>query len=450
MMRHKLYAIGIVCLAILCIISCTNDDTPRLNDDVIIDPIDTIPDSNDTTVINGALGRVELYNPALASDDLILVNDASANRVYVMNKSAALLHEWALSNNIGNDAFLLPDARLLASLEADEPKITFGGKGGQVQFVDKDGNIEWQFIYSSPLAEMHHDVELLPNGNVIALVWELRTAEEALDAGFRLDSKVYPEAVIEIDPTTDEIVWEWHAWDHLVQDFDDTKANFGVVADNPSLIDVNYVLEETDDFPNTQGDLMHANALAYDAVNDVIHISVNFYSEVWVIDHSTTTEQAAGSAGGNYGKGGDLVYRYGNPTTYDNSVGKRLFYHQHHPLLFNGADQGKLMIFSNGFHVEQSTVYELQLPANLDLTPNADNEPSILWQFTDSDLYSQRVSGAYPLSNGNILITEGDYGYWEVTRDKEVVWKFEGDGFYWRGYPYPTDAPEISALGITF
>ena len=450
MIRQKLYTLGLVCLVFCGIYSCSKDDTPDLNDDVIINPIDTIPDSDDPTIINGAMGRVELYNAALASDDVILVNDASSNRVYVMNKNANLLHEWPLSNNIGNDAFLLPDARLLASLEADEPKITFGGKGGQVQLVDKDGNIEWQFVYSSPLAETHHDVELLPNGNIIALVWELRTEEEAMEAGFMLDSKLYPEAVIEIDPTTDEIVWEWHAWDHLVQDFDDTKSNFGVIADNPELIDLNYVLEETGDFPNTQGDLMHANALAYDAFNDVIHISVNFYSEVWVIDHSTTTEEATGSTGGNYNKGGDLIYRYGNPSVYDNTVGKRLFYNQHHPLLFSGSDQGKLMIFSNGVHVEQSTVYELQLPATLDLLPNADNEPSIVWQFSDEDLYAQRVSGAVPLSNGNILITEGDYGMWEVTRDKEVVWKFEGDGLFWRGYPYAKDAPEIAAIGITF
>lgn len=449
-MCQKLIAFGLVGLAVLGIISCSSDNTPDVIDDVTIDPIDTIPDSNDPTIINGPLGRAELYNPALASDDVILVNDAGANRVYIMNKNAQLLYEWTLSNNIGNDVFLLPDARLLASLEADEPKITFGGKGGQVQFVDKDNTIDWQFIYSSPLAETHHDVELLPNGNIIALVWEMRTEEEALEAGFQLNSKVYPEAVIEIDPITDEIVWEWHSWDHLVQDFDDTKANFGVVADNPQRIDLNYVLEDTGDWPNAIGDLMHANALAYDAVNDVIYISVNFYSEVWVIDHSTTAEEAAGTAGGNYGKGGDLIYRFGNPSAYDNTAGTRMFYSQHHPLPLSGADQGKLIIFSNGNNIDQSTVLELEIPQNFDLLPNTDNEPSISWQFTDPDLFAPRVSGAVPLSNGNILIAEGDYGYWEVTRDKEVVWKFEGDGFFWRGYAYAKDAPEIAALGITF
>ena len=34
---------------------------------------------------------------------------------------------------------------------------------------------------------------------------------------------------------------------------------------------------------------MHANGLDYDPINDVIYLSVNYYDEIWVIDHSTTT-----------------------------------------------------------------------------------------------------------------------------------------------------------------
>lgn len=450
MQKHTLLSTGIACAFILASISCSNDDTTSIIlDDVIVEQTDTIPNSTDPTIVNGELGRVEIYNPNLVSDDLILVNDAMANRVYFMNKNGSLQYEWELSNNIGNDVFLLPDARLLASLESDEPKILFGGKGGQIQFVDADGTIDWQFVYSSPLAETHHDVELLPNGNVIALVWELRTEEEAVEAGFKRNERVYPEAVIEINPETDEIVWEWHAWDHLIQDHDDTKSNFGVISENPQLIDVNYGLVDGE-WTNAVGDLMHANALAYDAVNDVIYISVNFYSEVWVIDHSTTSEQATGSSGGTYGKGGDLIYRFGNPRAYDNPEGKRLFHNQHHPLPLTGENQGKLMIFSNGNDLNQSTVYEFQMPEPFSLEIDQNNEPALLWQFTDPDLHGPRVSGAVPLSNGNILITEGDYGFWEVTRDKEVVWKFEGDGFFWRGYAYSRDSAETAALGLTF
>ena len=43
-----------------------------------------------------------------------------------------------------------------------------------------------------------------------------------------------------MNPLTQEIVWEWHATDHIVQDYDESKLNFGVVADVPNLIDINY------------------------------------------------------------------------------------------------------------------------------------------------------------------------------------------------------------------
>ena len=384
---------------------------------------------------------VEFLNRALVDDNYILINNAASNRVYLINKQGETLYEWPLNSNIGNDVVWLPDERLLASLEAETPKITFGGQGGKLQFTDKDGNVLWNFDYSSEEAETHHDVELLPNGNVIALVWEKRAADVAENAGSNLGIAVYPEAVIEVNPETNEIVWEWHAWDHLIQDHDDTKENYGNVGEHPELIDLNYV-------PQEDGDIMHANALTYDALNDLIYISINFYHEVWVIDHSTTTEEAAGHTGGNFNKGGDLIYRFGNPEAYRNTAGTRLFYNNHYPNLLQGDDLGKMLIYSNGNGLDQSTVYELQLPGSFSLLPDTDNEPQVSWSFTHPDLFAPKVSGAVKLPNGNILITEGDFGLWEVTRDGEVVWKYSAPGFYWRAYHYNKDAPEIMALGL--
>jgi hypothetical protein len=295
--------------------------------------------------------------------------------------------------------------------------------------------------------ETHHDAELLPNGNIIAMVWEKRTSENAVQAGFMLDNDVFVESIIEVNPTTDEIVWEWNSWDHLIQDHDETKDNHGTISEQPERIDINYLVGLGD--PTAiEEDIMHANAIAYDHVNDVILLSINFYSEVWVIDHSTSTQEAASSSGGNYGKGGDLIYRFGNPEAYQNAQGNRLFHSNHFPNLLTGADQGKLLIFSNGNDILQSSVLELQLPDVYALQANSNNEPLVTWSFTDPDLYSGKISGAVPLPNGNILITEGDFGFWEVTRDKEVVWKCSSEGFFWRGYHYSKSAPEILSLDL--
>ena len=143
-----------------------------------------------------------------------------------------------------------------------------------------------------------------------------------------------------------------------------------------------------------------------------------------------------------------MIYRFGNPETYENTSGTRLFHNNHYPNLLKGENKGKLLIFSNGNDIEQSTVYELELPTTYGLPQNSNNEPTIVWSFTDPNLYSGKVSGAVLLENGNILITEGDFGFWEVTRDKEVVWKFSAPGFYWRGYNYLKNSPEIEILGL--
>lgn len=67
-----------------------------------------------------------------------------------------------------------------------------------------------------------------------------------------------------------------------------------------------------------------------------------------------------------------------------------------------------MLIFTNGGNLEQSTVYELDLPEALNTAsiPELVN-PDILWSFTDAELYSPKVSGAVRLPNGNTLITEG-------------------------------------------
>ena len=422
-----------------------NDDTPEPTDDDSIGetPTDDEPTDDGPTdpLPEDIAGTVEFFNAPKVEDTYVLINDAGNDRVYLMDKDAVILHEWDLPFGIGNDVELLDDGRLLGIMKAEAPDITYGGQGGKLQFVNPDSSVEWNFDYSSEDYITHHDVELLPNGNVITLVWEKRSQEVAEQAGSVLSEAIFPEAIIEINPLTDEIVWEWHAWDHIIQDHDDTKDNFGVLADNPRLIDLNYVTDK-------QGDIMHANGIEYDEENDIIYISVNFYHEVWVIDHSTTTEEAASHTGGNYGFGGDLIYRFGNPEVYDNPMGERLFYNNHHPRLLSGEDLGKFTIYMNGGDLNQSTAYELLLPDPLSLAANTNNEPTIAWSFTDENLFAPRVSGMVKSPNGNRLITEGDFGVWEVTEAGEVVWKFAGEGFFWRAYHYEKDHPGVVELGL--
>ncbi len=113
-------------------------------------------------------------------------------------------------------------------------------------------------------------------------------------------------------------MWEWHVWDHLIQDFDDKKANYGNVGMHPERVDLNYA-------KNGNADWLHFNSLDYHPGLDQILVSSPFFNEIWVIDHSTTTAEAAGSQGGLRGRGGDLIYRWGNPAAYRAGTAEEIF-----------------------------------------------------------------------------------------------------------------------------
>ena len=108
-----------------------------------------------------------------------------------------------------------------------------------------------------------------------------------------------------------------------------------------------------------------------------------------------------------------------------------------------------MLVYVNGKSVEKSKVLELDIPQNFNLIPNNNNEPSIVWSFEDDDMYMRIISGAVRLDNGNTLICEGDYGFWEVTPTGEIVWKYNGDDdAYWRVYDYKLTSNAIINLGL--
>ena len=147
------------------------------------------------------------------------------------------------------------------------------------------------------------------NGNVLVTVWEKKTITQATAEGrdpALLATTLWVDRIMELQPaglSGANVVWEWSVWDHLIQDYDSTKANYGVVADHPELFNLNYV-------PAIQADWMHVNGIAYNSDLDQIVFSSRLFSEIFIIDHSSTTAEALSHTGGNSGKGGDILYRW--------------------------------------------------------------------------------------------------------------------------------------------
>jgi len=386
------------------------------------------------------------------SEAYVLYNQTGSVTTYLIDLDGRVVHQWDCDSRVAYSAYLLENGNLLRPGEVPNSAINGGGAGGKVQEIDWDGNVLWEFVYNSDSVRPHHDIEPLPNGNVLMIAWEVKSAEEAVAAGSSQSRGMWPDHIIEVEPTYPtggNIVWEWHAWDHLVQDVDPDKPNYGVVADNPGKIDINAAEISG---PPGMGDWLHLNSIDYNAELDQIILSSHFMSELYVIDHDTTTEQAAGPAG-------DILYRWGNPEIYDaGTAADRTFFVVHHASWIDPGlpGAGHIMAFNNGDRPgtsdDYSSVEEIDPPVDQDghytLSDGTFGPTGAAWTYEDPpDFYANHISSAHRLPNGDTFVCEGTSGhFFEVTPAGDVVWEYTAAGEVARAYRYESDYPGLAAL----
>ena len=406
---------------------------------------------------------------------------------YIINNEGRLIHLWEGTLRPGMSSYLLENGNLLRTAVVANPFFGGGGEGGLIQEFNWEGDLIWEFEYSNDQYRQHHDVEKLPNGNVLVIAWEYKSAEEAIVAGrnpdFMLQNQPYlwPDHIIEVQPDSNgsaNIIWEWHVWDHLIQDFDPISFNYGIVSDHPELIDINFIGTA----PNALGaDWNHINSVDYNEEFDQIMLSVRNFNEIWVIDHSTTTDEAAGHSGGNSGIGGDLLYRWGNPQTYDagNATDQKLFLqHDAHWIESGLPGEGNILIFNNGLFRpggNYSTIDEIIPPVDQNgsysKSPGAPYGPeNPVWTYVApiaDEFFAPNVSGTQRQPNGNTLVCDGPIGnFFEVTSEGELVWLYvnpvisSGPIYYedpipgvanwvFRAYRYSPDYPGFNGRDLT-
>jgi hypothetical protein len=375
------------------------------------------------------------YDPG-SFDGYTLLAPSQSTTTYLIDNYGRVVHKWESSYIPALSVYLLENGNLLRTIKFD----IVDGTGTGFEELGWDGTVIWHYEHYGDTYRQHHDIEPLPNGNVLVLSKEHIPAADAIAAGrdpsTLTDTLLSPEYVAEIEPTsptTGNIVWEWHLWDHLVQDFDSTKANFGVVVDHPELIDLNYA-------PTSEANWIHGNSVAYNVDFDQIAISSRLFDEFWVIDHSTTSAEAASHAGGNNGMGGDILYRWGNPMAYRAGTAddQKLFgQHDVHWIGSGLEGEGHFLLFNNGLDRpdgKYSTVDEIVPSVDINghyTLPAAGipHEPADqLWIYEatpSTSMYSPTFSGAGRLPNGNTLICSGRKGIiTEIDSDENVVWKY--------------------------
>lgn len=371
------------------------------------------------------------------------------------------VHQWQPAYPPGSEYFLDSGDLLRCARDPDQKRFKAGGQDGILERLAWDGTVLWRWKFSEDEYCQHHDIDPTPDGTILFIAWELKTREQAVQAGrhpaYVPAQGLWSDFVMEIDPSGPdgaEVVWEWHVWDHLIQDLDPSADHYGSPGEHPERIDINADLREekigaddveqlkalgyiaSDPKPeDLQSDWLHCNGIDYNPQLDQIVLSVPHMSEIWIIDHSTSPDEAAGSEGGGCGRGGDLLYRYGNPRMHraGEEADQVLFYQHDARWIPPGSPgAGNLTVFNNrgGSDREHSLVMEIAPPLDEDgrypMEPYQPCGPEApVWQYQAPDFFSGFISGATRLPNGNTLICEGAEGRLiEVTREGQIVWEY--------------------------
>jgi hypothetical protein len=125
--------------------------------------------------------------------------------------------------------YLLPGGYILRTIAKTGNSFTGGPICGEVQKADWNGNVVWDYVYSNADSCTHHDIKPMPNGNVLLISYERKSATDVSNAGGNNSIEMWPDKIVEIQPvgtSGGNIVWEWHAWDHMCQNVNSAKANY--------------------------------------------------------------------------------------------------------------------------------------------------------------------------------------------------------------------------------
>ncbi len=369
--------------------------------------------------------------------DYTLYSVQNTSSTFLLDTNGTTVKTWThtAAAKTGYSSYLEPGGTLVRAVSRSGNSFTGGPICGQVQKVDYAGNVTWDFVYSTTDYCTHHDIHPMPNGNVLLISYERKTAAQATQAGCSQAIEIWPDKIVEVQPTgatTGTVVWEWHAWDHLVQNVNSAKDNYQTsISAHPELLNINQ---------STSKDWMHMNGLDYNPILDQITFSCHNLSEIYVIDHSTTTAEAASHSGGNSGKGGDILYRWGKPTNYG-ATGTAVLnvVHDAHWIPEGVPNSGRLVAFNNYGTSTKSTVDQVDAPEmgfTYSLTAGAFT-PASYTQRLVSTGQSSNMGNSQQLPNGNQLVCVATSGLiYEVNASGTTLWSKTASGAVPQAFRY--------------
>jgi len=367
------------------------------------------------------------------------------SKTILLNNLEQKVKIWNHAESAIGVPHLNTDGSIILQLKSSDHYFgnTRGPIGGVFKKLDYSGDIKWSFDFYNENYHPHHDFEILPNGNILTIGWEKKSFSEGINAGrINIENEIWPLVIHEIEPSIEgdiEIIWKWHLWDHLIQDHDSSLNNYGIIKNHPELININI-----GEFTNlSDGDWLHTNAIAYNEQLDQIIISSRHLSEIFIIDHSTTIEQASEHTGGNSNKGGDILFRWGNPINYGRgTINDQKLNAQHgaHWIPHDFPGGGNIIIFNNNPSDATGTNNQFGNSSVVELAPPIDGEGNYIisdslsfgpidyeWEYGgDNTFFSHFQSGAYRLLNGNTIVTSTqEKNIFEIDSLGNKVWEYD-------------------------
>jgi len=355
---------------------------------------------------------------------------SAGKRTYIINNCGQVINKWESENNVSNSAYLLDNGNLLRTAAAGGLSYFFGGI---IEEFNWEGELVWSYEINNDEFIQHHDIEPLPNGNILALCYNFKEPIDAWVAGAQDTLEYWSTSIFEIQPLPNNqanIVWEWHLWDHLVQNIDSTRQNYSEII-QPELFDINEMIFPNDStfvtvYVDIGPDWMHMNSIDYNEERDEILLSSRDHNEIFILDHSTSTEEASSHSGGTHDMGGDFIYRFG----------REQFYGQHDAHWINRSDyhDDAIVVFNNGFrHDDMSRGYSSvdylipKVGMNGKYVHDEVDTFEVLLKLDGEDReFSSVMGSAQILDDDRILICNSSGGWFlEFDIDRNLKWKYE-------------------------
>jgi len=317
------------------------------------------------------------------------------------------------ANTIIQPIKLLPNGNFLVTTSYASQNLVDGVPTGElvdVREIDLAGNpvrdISLDQInsrlatagFNLTVYDVHHDVEVLPNGHWILIASTIRDISGA--------GKVVGDVLIDLDPKL-KPVWVWNEFDHL---------------------DVN---RRPVSFP----DWTHTNAVLYSPDDGNLLVSIRHQS--WIVKVDYNNGAGTGNILWKLGEGGDFTLTNGvDPADW--------FYGQHLPAFFSSATAGvfSLAVMDNGFNrmVAPNTVCGSGTPCYttvpiLSIDENARTATFLFHDVLPSSQYSFWGGSTTRLANGDLefdLCAEGansEVDEVKITGDtSQTVWQLKTTG----------------------